>query len=102
MHEFEDITETDDTPPRSSIEPGAVYRNKSRGGVYQVFDFAKHSETLEKMVVYVAVEQPDIWHGMGLFFLWLASGFLTPGSIWVRPVELFREKFIKRNTSRGS
>lgn len=42
-----------------------------KGHVYEVIGTAKHSETLEPMVVYVNVEDPD--------------------SLWVRPEAMFLE-----------
>lgn len=32
-----------------------------KGGVYEVIDFAKHSETLEEMVIYKSIDTGMIW-----------------------------------------
>lgn len=42
-----------------------------KGGKYEVIGLAKHTETLEKMVVYRSVEDND--------------------TVWVRPLEMFLE-----------
>lgn len=43
-----------------------------KGGLYKVISIAKHSETLEKMVVYRSLKDED--------------------QLWVRPLEMFKEK----------
>lgn len=55
------------------VEVGEYYRNKKNQSVYQVLGFIIHSETLEKMVRYIAIKD-------------LAKE-------WARPLELFKEKF---------
>lgn len=50
-----------------------LYRNIKTGGIYQVTKLAKHSETLEPMVIY---EWPH-----------------SSGEVWARPLDLFKEKF---------
>lgn len=45
-----------------------------KGGMYEVLGIAKHSETLEEMVVYKAL--------------------YGDGDIWVRPIEMFTEKVL--------
>ena len=57
-----------------SIELG-LYKHY-KGNIYEVIGVAKHSETLEEMVVYRATYQPE---GQNL---------------WVRPLELFLETII--------
>ena len=59
----------DDLPPLTPIAPGR-YRHY-KGGEYQVLDTARHSETLEPMVVYRA--------------LYGAQG------VWVRPACMWTE-----------
>lgn len=55
-----------------SVEPGRVYRNIKTGNEYYVSAIAKHSETEELMVVYC---------------------LHSDAQIWVRPLELFKQKF---------
>ena len=47
-----------------------------KGKHYEVIDIARHSETLEVMVVYKA----------------LYKGEFSEGSLWVRPLAMFQEK----------
>jgi hypothetical protein len=54
-----------------SIELG--FYKHYKGNIYEVIGFAKHSETLEEMVVYKATYQPE---GQNL---------------WVRPLKMFLE-----------
>lgn len=42
------------------IEVGKIYRHY-KGNIYKVIALAKHSETVEDMVVYQNVEKGDIW-----------------------------------------
>lgn len=53
------------------LEPG-IYKHY-KGNIYEVISIAKHSETLEKMVVYKATYQPD------------------GENLWVRPLKMFLE-----------
>jgi hypothetical protein len=62
-----------------SIELG-LYKHY-KGNIYEVIGVAKHSETLEEMVVYRATYQPE---GQNL---------------WVRPLELFLETIIVNGQS---
>ena len=48
----------------------------SKGNVYEVIGIAKHSETLEDMVVYKATYQPE------------------GENLWVRPLKMFLETVI--------
>lgn len=57
-----------------SVKIGGVYRHY-KGNLYEVLAIAKHSETLEDMVVYRAL------YGEGL--------------VWVRPVSMFEEEVVK-------
>ncbi len=47
-----------------------------KGGNYEVIGIAKHSETLEEMVVYKALYQPE------------------GENLWVRPLKMFTENII--------
>ena len=62
-----------------SIELG-LYKHY-KGNIYEVIGVAKHSETLEEMVVYKATYQPE---GQNL---------------WVRPLKLFFETIIVNGQS---
>lgn len=57
-----------------SVKIGGIYRHY-KGNLYEVLAVAKHSETLEDMVVYKAL------YGEGL--------------VWVRPLLMFEEEIIK-------
>jgi hypothetical protein len=57
----------------SKIRPG-LYRH-FKGNTYRVLGIARHSETLEELVLYFRVEEP--------------------GTYWVRPLEMFLEIFEK-------
>lgn len=57
---------------------GVTYRNKKNGRWYQVRNIVKHSETLEDMVYYIAL-------------------YKTDEVFWVRPYNLFLEKFEEIN-----
>ena len=56
----------------SKVKPG--YYRHFKGNKYLVIGTAKHSETLEELVVYVSLYENET------------------SQIWVRPVELFLEK----------
>lgn len=56
------------------IKPGK-YRHY-KGNYYQVIGVAKHSETLEEMVVYKALYQPE------------------GENLWVRPLSMFTENVV--------
>lgn len=56
---------------QSTIEPG-LYRHY-KGGLYKVLGAARHSETLEILVVYEALYKNDL------------------GQLWVRPLKMFTE-----------
>jgi hypothetical protein len=62
-----------------SIELG--FYKHYKGNIYEVIGVAKHSETLEEMVVYKATYQPE---GQNL---------------WVRPLKLFLETIIVNKQS---
>jgi hypothetical protein len=53
---------------------GGTYRNKKTGNLYYVLAKGKHTETLEEMVIYTRRGGDDT-------------------TIWIRPTELFKEKF---------
>ena len=42
------------------IIPGKIYRH-FKGNMYKVVGFAKHSETLEDMVIYESLQTGDTW-----------------------------------------
>ena len=57
-----------------SIELG-LYKHY-KGNIYKVIGIAKHSETLEEMVVYKATYQPE------------------DQNLWVRPLTMFMETIV--------
>lgn len=56
---------------QGTIEPG-LYRHY-KGGLYKVLGAARHSETLEMLVVYEALYKNDL------------------GQLWVRPLKMFKD-----------
>jgi hypothetical protein len=56
------------------IQPG-LYKHY-KGNLYEVIGMARHSETLEELVVYKATDQPE------------------GENIWVRPATMFSETVI--------
>lgn len=61
-----------------NISIGKLYRHY-KGNVYEVVNIAKHSETLETMVVYRSVKT---------------------GEVWVRPYKMWNETVDDSNTVR--
>ena len=53
-----------------------------KGGIVEVLHIASHSETLEKFVVYKALYECKTY---------------GKGSIWIRPLKMFKEKVIVDN-----
>lgn len=58
----------------NNFETGTYQHYK--GGKYLVLGIAKHSETLEDLVVYVTLYENDL------------------SSMWVRPIEMFTENVV--------
>lgn len=56
------------------IKSGQIYKHSKSGNSYKIIALAKHSETLEEMVVYEALYDNDL------------------SNFWVRPIEMFLEK----------
>ncbi|MGQ0828046.1 MAG: DUF1653 domain-containing protein [Bacteroidota bacterium] len=56
------------------IQPGKYQHYK--GKQYEVIGIAKHSETLEEMVIYKALYQTDV------------------ENLWVRPLKMFTENIV--------
>lgn len=42
------------------IEIGKIYKHY-KGNLYKIINFGKHSETLEKMIIYQSVKTGEIW-----------------------------------------
>jgi hypothetical protein len=62
---------TDSTPPAGVPVPAPGRYRHFKGNEYEVLSLARHSETLDWLVVYRRVNDPE--------------------SIWVRPIEMFLE-----------
>lgn len=74
------------------VIPGNKYINIKKGIPYQVFAFARHTETVEGFIVYVRVDIPNLQHKLGLLFLRWASRLIKT-EVWARPIVNFEEKF---------
>lgn len=56
---------------------GGIYRHYKKGTEYEVIGIARHSETLEELVIYKALyDSPDFGYG----------------ALWARPKAMFLEK----------
>ena len=42
------------------IKIGAKYRHY-KGNIYEIIAFAKHSETMEDMIIYKSIKTNDVW-----------------------------------------
>jgi len=60
--------------------PLGIYKHY-KGNNYEVIGIARHSETLEKMVVYKALYQAD-----------LPAGQAGDNNLWIRPLTMFTEQ----------
>ena len=60
---------------KQNLEPGQIYRHY-KGNLYKVLGVARHSESLEELVVYECLYENDL------------------GTLWVRPLEMFLETLI--------
>ncbi|MCX6719150.1 MAG: DUF1653 domain-containing protein [Candidatus Taylorbacteria bacterium] len=58
-----------------NIQPG-IYKHSKKGNLYKVHFVAKHSETLEDLVVYEALYENDT------------------SKYWVRPLSMFLEEVV--------
>lgn len=56
-----------------SIKVGALYKNSKKGGIYKVLALAKHSESLEDLVIYEAQYEN------------------TMSKVWARPAKMWNE-----------
>jgi hypothetical protein len=65
-------------------EVGKIYRHSRKGSLYRVLAIAKHSETLEDMVVYEAQYDNDV-----------SKIWIRPASMWFEEVEV-NGKNVKR------
>lgn len=55
---------------KHNLEPGQIYKHY-KGNLYRVLGVARHSETLEELVVYECLYENEL------------------GTLWVRPLEMF-------------
>lgn len=63
------------------IKPGQIWKHSKKGGTYKIVALAKHSETLEDLVVYEALYEND-----------LSKVWVRPLSMWQEEVEINGEK----------
>ena len=71
----------DDLPPPTSPLPEPGRYRHFKGNEYEVLSVARHSETLEHVVVYRRVNDPE--------------------SIWVRPLEMWSEVVTRPDGTSG-
>lgn len=64
----------------TAVKEKALYRNIKTKCIYQVIAIGIHSETEESMVVYQRFHEPN-------------GQPPPPLTVWVRPMELFKQKF---------
>jgi hypothetical protein len=64
----------------AEIKPG-IYKHSKKGTLYRVIGIAKHSETLEDLVIYEAQQKDPI------------------SKLWARPAEMFFEKVVVNGDS---
>lgn len=55
------------------IKPGQIWKHSKKGGIYKIIALAKHSETLEDLVVYEASYENEL------------------SKVWVRPLLMWQE-----------
>lgn len=55
------------------IKPGQIWKHSKKGGTYKIVALAKHSETLEDLVVYEALYENEL------------------SKTWVRPLSMWQE-----------
>lgn len=75
------------------IRGGNTYRNKKTGNLYHVVTTATHTENMEGMVVYA---RSDNWLDKILIRIAAIALKLIYTVVWVRPVDLFKEKFTEK------
>lgn len=73
------MSEPGSVPPEPAPKPG-LYRH-FKGNEYELLSLARHSESLDWMVVYRRTNDPD--------------------SIWVRPIEMWSETVDRPDGTRG-
>lgn len=56
------------------VKVGDIYKHSKKGGLYKIIAIAKHSETLEDMVIYEAQYENPL------------------AKIWARPIDNFTER----------
>ena len=60
-------------PQETEIRPGARYRHY-KGGEYELVSLAKHSETLEELVIYRSVDTGELWARPKSLFIGMVDG----------------------------
>ncbi len=58
------------------IKPGQIWKHSKKGGEYKIIALAKHSETLEDLVVYEALYENEL------------------SKFWVRPLSMWQEEVL--------
>lgn len=56
------------------IKPGQIWKNNKKGGTYKILALAKHSESLEDLVVYEALYDNPV------------------AKVWARPLSMWQEE----------
>ena len=56
------------------VKPGQIWKNSKKGGEYKIIALAKHSETLEDLVIYEALYDNPV------------------AKIWARPLSMWEEE----------
>lgn len=64
-----------------NLKPGQIWKHSKKGGTYKIIAIAKHSETLEDMVIYEAQYENS-----------LAKIWARPLVMWEEEVEINGEK----------
>lgn len=62
----------------NNIKVGETYKH-FKGNIYKIIAIAKHSETMEDLIIYQQIDEPT--------------------KVWARPINMFNDTIIKDNVS---